>query len=406
MPRKNLTARFCETVRVDERTDFQDEIVRGLALRVSPNGVKAWNVRYNRDADGSKQRVTLGRFPAITLDRARARALKLMAAVHEGSDPAGDRQAKRNAMTFMDLGELYIEKYAKRNKKTWAEDERILKREVYPSVGRLKAHAVKRRDLLDIIEAKAEAGYGAQSRQVLAVIRKLCNWAVDSDYLEISPALGLRPRAKATRRDRVLSPAEIRTIWNALPDAPLSDEARDIFRLLFLTGQRAGEVCGMIESEVDLDAAMWTLPASRTKNSTTHNVPLAPDALDIARKWIGQSSPDEADSPLFSRIGVPIESNAISKAARLKLQITGEHWTPHDIRRTVATGMAEIGIQPHIVEACLNHISGFRAGVAGTYNRALYDREKRNALDRWAAHLRAVINAKQAAVVPLRAGAQ
>ena len=110
-------------------------------------------------------------------------------------------------MTVEDLGKLYVEKYAQRNKRTWKEDERLLKVEVYPAIGRMKSIAVKRRDILDIIEAKAEAGYPAQSTQILAVVRKMFNWAVDSDYLETSPATGIRPRAKPVRRERVLSDA-------------------------------------------------------------------------------------------------------------------------------------------------------------------------------------------------------
>lgn len=404
MPRKNLTARFCETVKVDERTDYQDEMVRGLALRVSPSGVKAWSVRYSRESDGSKQRITLGRFPAIPLEKARQHARKLVMAVAEGDDPSSDRKARKTAMTVADLGSLFIDKYAKRYKKTWAEDERILNADVYPELGRMKAVSVKRRDLLDIIEAKADAGHIAQSRQVLAVLRKMFGWAVDNDYLDVSPAAGIKPRGKAVKRDRVLSDNELRTIWNALPEASMANETRDIIRLLFLTGQRSGEVCGMVLSEIDLDDASWTIPKERTKNGIAHIVPLTQRAISLLGESVCASA-FEVDRPIFSRIGAPIESNAISKAVRLKLQLFDEKWTPHDIRRTVATGMARIGVQPHIVEACLNHISGFRAGVAGTYNRATYDHEKRNAFDRWAQHIDGIVNEQQVVILPIKTGA-
>ncbi len=400
MPRKNLTARFCETVKVEERTDFQDELVRGLWFRVSPSGAKTWNVVYTRESDGTKQRVKLGRFPAMTLEKARTAALKMVTAVAEGDDPATKKRASRDAMTIEELGKLYIEKYAKRNKKTWAADERLLKVEVYPAIGRMKAHAVKRRDVLDIIEAKADAGFIAQSTQVLAVTRKMFNWAVDSDYLASSPATGIKPRGKAVKRDRVLSAAEIKKIWKAIGEAALSAQTRDIIRLLFLTGQRSGEVCGMRRGEIDLDRALWTIPSERTKNGLTHVVPLSLAARAIIENLISDDS--EAAAPLFSRVGEPIESNAISKAVRLKLQIGDEGWTPHDARRICATGMADIGIALHIVEAVLNHVSGFRSGVAGVYNRSRYEPEKRRALDRWAEHLDAIVRDRAAKVVPLR----
>lgn len=405
MPRKNLTARFCDSVKVDIRTDFQDEAIRGLSLRVSESGLKTWNVVFVRQSDDTKQRVKLGRYPEITLEKARTAALKMMTAIAEGGDPANDKKANRAALTIEALGAIYLEKHAKRLKKTWAQDERILQVEVYPRIGKMKAAQVKRRDLLDIIEAKAEAGHIAQSTQILAVIRKLFNWAVDSDYLQTSPAAGVKPRGKSVSRDRVLSKEEIRLIWNSLPDAKLNGKTKAIIRLLFLTGQRSGEVSGMIRSEIDLNRPTWTIPGGRAKNGNPHVVPLSGVARKIVELALAEAD-ENPDAPLFTRTGEAIESNAIAKAVRLKLQVTDTAWTAHDIRRTVATGLAELGIAPHIVEAVLNHVSGFKAGVAGTYNRHLYEPEKRRALDIWAEHLQAVVSGKQAVVVPLARAAK
>lgn len=391
MAKVKLTTRFIDTVKVEERTDFHDTLVQGLSLRVAPSGTKTWNLFYTRESDNTKQRVKIGRYPAIGLEGARSKALKAMGAVSEGEDPAEDKRARRGAITVEDLGKLFIDKYAKRHKKTWQEDERILKNEVYPEIGRMKAEAVKRRDILNIIEAKADEGKGAQSNSILAVVRKMFNWAVDSDYLGASPAVGIKPRGKAVKRDRILSYAEVEKILRSLPGAALSQHTRSIVTLLFLTGQRSGEVCGMRRSEISLDSAIWTIPKERTKNGLAHIVPLSEPALSIVEAAIKATDPELADAPLFSKIGSPIESNAISQAVRLKLQIGGESWTPHDIRRTVATGMAGIGVQPHIVEAVLNHISGFKAGVAGVYNRQRYEPEKRQALIAWAEKLSAFI---------------
>ncbi|WP_353390832.1 site-specific integrase [Brucella sp. NBRC 14130] len=392
MAKVRLTTRFIDTVKVDVRTDYHDTLVQGLTLRVAPTGTKTWNLLYTRDSDSTKQRVKLGRYPAIDLESARGKALKAMSGVSEGEDPAEQKRARRGAMTVEELGALYIEKYAQRNKKTWKQDEQLLKADVYPEIGRMKAEAVKKRDILDIVEAKAEAGKGAQSNNLLAVIRKMFNWAVDGDYLEASPASGIKPRAKPVRRDRVLSGEEVKAILKALPDAALSPHTVSIIQLLFLTGQRSGEVCGIKRSEVDLDGKKWTIPGSRTKNGNTHVVPLSEQALAILSKAVAAADKDEEDPALFSRVDNPIESNAIAQAVRLKLQVTGERWTPHDIRRTVATGMSNLGVMPHIVEACLNHISGFRSGVAGVYNRATYEPEKREALEKWADSLSGTLN--------------
>ena len=403
MPRKNLTSRFVEGVTVETRTDYWDDVVRGLVLRVSPTGVKAWTVVYSREADGEKRRVTLGKFPALSLEKARRKALDAVAAVSDGHDPAGDKRARREAMTVADLASLYVERYAKRNKKSWAEDERVLRVDVLPTISSMKAAAVKRRDVLDIIDAKAEAGKLTQSTHVLAVVRKMFGWAVDEDYLEVSPAVGIKPRAKPVKRDRVLSEDEVRKIWSVLPGAALRAVTADAFRLLFLTGQRSGEVCGMVRGEIDLDRATWTIPGERTKNGLTHLVPLSAAVMAIVERRIERAG-EGRDAPLFSHVGKPIESNAVAHAARLKLQICDEAWTPHDIRRTVATMMGDLGIMPHIVESVLNHISGFRAGVAGVYNRNQYEPEKRRALDMWAARLDEIVTKKPAKVVALRKG--
>lgn len=404
MPRKNLTTRFVESIEVDTRTDFWDDHVRGLVLRASPTGVKAWTAVYTRESDGAKQRVTLGKFPAMPLEKARARALATMAAVGDGKDPAGSKRARREAMTVRELGELFMEKYSKRNKRSWAEDQRHLNIDIYPFIGGMRALTVKRRDILDIIDAKADAGHLAASRHVLAVLRKMFGWAVGEGYLGddvTSPCAGVRPRGKVVSRDRVLSDDEVKAIWNALPEAGLSLTMADIIRLLFLTGQRSGEVCGMRRSEIDLDEALWTLPRERVKNDQAHTVPLSATAMGIIKARLAKID-EERDAPLFSKIGDPIESNAVSQAVRKKLQLLEKQWTPHDARRTVATGMAKLKIAPHEIEATLNHKSGFKGGVAGTYNLHEYDDEKRKALGRWEKHLAGVIAGKPANVTPIR----
>ena len=389
MARKALTARFCESIKVETRTDFWDDLVRGLVLRVSPTGAKSWSVVYTRESDGTKQRVTIGPFPAIGLEAARAKGLKLMSHVAEGGDPAGNKRARREAMTVDELADLYIEKYAKRQKKTWAEDERLLRVEVRPAIGRIKATSVKKRDCLDIIDAKAEQGYEAQSRQIFAVLRRMFNWACEGDYLDVSPMTGAKAPGKPVRRDRCLEVRDIVKVLSALSQARLEPETKDIIRLLFLTGQRSGEVCGMRRGEINLQAESWILPASRTKNGLAHVVPLVGEAFEIVRHRLTLCGNDP-DAAVFSHVAdKPIEPNAIAQAVRKKLQIFDEPWTPHDARRSAATGMAGIGIFPHVIEATLNHISGFKGGVAGVYNRNQYEPEKRSALLRWDAEISA-----------------
>lgn len=395
MPRKKLTDAFCRSVTVEDRTDFQDEVVAGLVLRVAPSGRKVWNAIYTAP-DGTKPRLNLGKFPAISLEKARLAAMKAATSVAEGDDPAQAKRAAKEGMTVEELGALYIEQYAKPKKRTWGEDERILKKEVYPHIGRKKAASVKRRDIIDIIQAKADAGAGIQSNAILAVIRKMFAWAEHDEKISErfeSPCVGIKKRATPVARERVLRHHEIRAIWKALadPETSISAPMRDVIRLLFWTGQRSGEIAGMMRGELDLDQAIWHIPGARTKNKKAHSVPLAPQAITIIEKWLERAE-EGRDAPLFSKTDNSFESNAVSKAVRVALQdVADERWTPHDARRTLSTGMGDVDVEPHIVECVTNHVSGFRGGVAGTYNKNKYLPKMREALINWANHFDAIL---------------
>ena len=188
-------------------------------------------------------------------------------------------------------------------------------------------------------------------------------------------------------RDRVLTAAELRLVWQLAG----SNDFGAIVRLLVLTGQRREEVGGMLWSELDLDAALWTIGKDRTKNGLAHSVPLAPTAVAILRDMPQRDSRDY----VFGVGDGPFQGWSNAKAAldeRMMAALGGKKgdaaklkpWRLHDVRRTVATRLGDLGALPHVIEAILNHVSGHRAGVAGIYNRATYSAEKREALNRWA----------------------
>jgi integrase len=214
--------------------------------------------------------------------------------------------------------------------------------------------------------------------------------------IDSNPVIGTA-RNQERPRDRVLEPAELRLIWSALG----SDDFGNIIKLLALTGQRAGEIAGLRWSEVRDD--LIVLPGERTKNHRLHTVPLT-----IAVWAILDAQPRRPGRDLVFGNGEGPFSGWSSCKERLDARIAAAngkalpHWTPHDLRRTAATMMAELGIQPHIVECVLNHASGFRAGVSGTYNRALYEPEKRQALDMWADHLLAIVESRSSNVTSLK----
>ena len=208
-------------------------------------------------------------------------------------------------------------------------------------------------------------------------------------------ATGKRPERS---RDRVLSPDELKAIWAATAD---ESDYGAVIRLLMLTGARLNEIAALRWSEVQDDRIV--LPAARTKNARQHEIPLAAPARDILD---GRPRRPSRDLIFGRRHARPLSGWTELKAGLdARIAIAGAPlpaWTHHDIRRSVATHMAEIGVQPHIVEAVLNHVSGHKHGVAGIYNRATYEREKRQALDMWAERLLSVVEGRESKVVTLR----
>jgi integrase len=214
------------------------------------------------------------------------------------------------------------------------------------------------------------------------------NWAIREGYDITNPVIGTNRPATSKGRERVLTDDELRVIWRGCDDR---DYGR-IVRLLVLTGQRREEVGGMCWSEIVGDR--WVIPGPRTKNHREHTLPLSASALALL--------PDRRQGRDFIFGDGPRRgySGWSKSKARLDEQIGDlPHWTVHDIRRTVATGMADkLGVLPHVIEAVLNHVSGHRAGVAGIYNRARYAAEMREALERWAREVSRIVAGRPRAV--------
>jgi integrase len=201
--------------------------------------------------------------------------------------------------------------------------------------------------------------------------------------IETNPVIATNKAIEEVPRDRVLTNDELAAIWRTCQDNAFGR----IVKLLILTGQRRDEVGGLVRSEVDPAGAKWNLPSHRTKNGQPHEVPLSATALSIVTAAMSETD----QSGLFGPSGSPFTGWSSAKTAfDRRLEEAGykiESWRLHDLRRTAATRLADLGTLPHVIEAVLNHMSGHKAGVAGIYNRATYAKEKREALDAWAEHL-------------------
>jgi integrase len=393
---KKFTARWIETVSVETRTDFTDPDVKGLALRVTPNGSKSWAYTYRRKSDGRKRRVTLGEFPTVSLYQARAKASGHRATVANGADPASEKVAQRRVETVDQLLDRYLTDYAPAESKWTAEVRRIFKKDVRPAIGGHKITAVTKADILAILNAVKDRGAGVTANRTLAATRKAFNWAVSEGYLGSSPVQGIGQRVKELSRSRSLSGAEIRAFWIGLENAKMAPGTKLALRLALVTGQRIGEVCGALKSEVDLERAEWVIPARRVKNRRDHVVPLSPLAVSLFQKAAALSRgsqflfPSRPRSKLVTR-EQHLASHGIAHAMRgalNELGLAADPATPHDLRRTVASQLAAMGIGENVVARVLNHASEIGKTITGAvYIRHSFVLEKRYALESWAQYL-------------------
>ena len=351
----------------------------GLALRVSPKGSKSWVWRYR--IEGRQKRLTIGSYPAMSLSKARAATTLAQDKLACGHDPADNRPTRESVS---DLTELYRERHLVRLKST-DEQWRRIQVDVLPELGRLKLVDVTRRRLSDLVHRKA-ASAPVSANRLRSLLVHLFQCGVDWGLIEHSPAAGLPMPAVESSRATTLSDEQISLVWGAA-QAMKDRRIGGIIQLMLLTGQRVTEICGMRRDEIDVANRLWTLPASRTKNGREHVVPLGAEALAIVESAM-DTSPFGELFPAASKRQPFVHQHSIGQAWRRmckRLDLTGIN--PHDVRRTVATGMGKLGVQPHVIEAVLNHVSGHRAGVAGVYQRHDYLDEKRDALAAWAANL-------------------
>jgi integrase len=382
-----------------------DDDVPGFGLRLRDGGSRTFVFQYKL---GSKQRrIALGSVSAVDFGETRKTAEKLYARVKLGEDPAGDKaenKAKAHK-TFEAVADDYLS-YQKENirERSYADVERHLRKHA-STLHRLNIEKISRADIATCIAAVRKNSGAVTGNRVRATLSAFFGWAIGEGLSDVNPVIGTN-RTEEKARERVLSPAELRIIWRALP----ADHFGSIMKLLMLTGQRAGEIAGLRRPEIHGNSIV--LPGERTKNHRPHIVPLSDPALEIINAQPNRVGSDGKPRDLIFGMGEGPFSGwsnskeALDAAIKEELGEALPHWTPHDLRRSFATHAAEkLGIQPHIIEAILNHVSGHRAGVAGIYNRAMYEPEKCSALGRWAEQLLAWVEGKESNVTPLRSPA-
>jgi integrase len=343
--------------------------------------------------------MTLGTYPQMSLADAGVQLAEAKSRLARGQDPGkilvGARKAERQAETVKELAEEYLEKYARPRKRSAQEDERCLGKDVLPFWGDRKVKDITRRDAIILIDRIVDRGAAVMANRALAVVRRMFAFAVDRDMIAFNPILGVKPPTKETRRDRILSEAEIKAFWNGLDQTRMSEPFRLALRLLLATVQRRSEVIEATWSEFDLSKRLWTIGAERAKNGIAHTVPLSDQALELLDriKTIGNGSRWLFPSRRLEDRPIPrVTLNHALTAVRDDLGVS--NFRPHDLRRTGASQMTALGIPRLVVGKILNHAEH---EVTAVYDRHSYDPEKRRALDAWGARLAEIVEGKAAA---------
>lgn len=396
--------------------DHHRDAPKGFGVRIMATGTKTFVLRYRTKA-GAARIQAIGLYPAWTLTAARLEATAIRQRVDRGEDPLGQRREERAEPTIADLVDDF-DKARLGDLASGAEIRRYFDRDLIPALGRRKVRTIKRRDIIALVEARALEAPRAAAL-LLTYIKLLMGFAEDREIVEVSPATGIKgirinKRMGTVKRGRTLDDAEIRAFWLGAESCGIHRLTAIALKLILVTGQRPGEVIGMRHDEID--GNVWTLPASRRKTGTGHVVHLTETALALlseARAEVSRLAKRRGwpESPFIFefREGTPGTTAAMSKALTRYSDALGNrdnpdwgHWTPHDLRRTCRTRLAEIGIPQEIAERVIGHTA---QGVVGVYDQHKYQHEIRAALEGWGRHLLGIINPPEDNVVAFQKAA-
>jgi integrase len=357
----HLTDRFCSTAKAKSQSDFFDDTVHGLALRVSPT-FKSWTLLYSRPG-GKRARLTLGRYPALSLAAARARALEAKSAISEGRPLTATGTLRSVVDDYFSREGAKLRSVAARRS--------TFDRLILPVLGERPINDIRRSEIVRLLDDLSDNNGPRAAGLAFAYLSKVMNWHAtrDDDFrTPLVRGMGVR---QPEGRERILSDDELRAVWAASDQAGLFGQ---YVRFLLLTAVRRSEAANMVRSEVV--GPHWTIPAERMKGKKPYVVPLSGAALDVLAKLSGN------DELIFPLGDLGRWKEKFDQAVPLP------HWTLHDLRRTARSLMSRAGVDKDIGEQCLAHVIG---GVRGTYDRWSYLDQKRAAFEKLAALVEQIV---------------
>lgn len=389
----------------------------GFTIRVMPTGLKTWLYLYG--IEGKRREMNLGEYPSVSLVIAREKFEDARRRVKSGIDPSAEQEQTKQenitASTVAELVDLYLEGFAKENKKTWQEDERMLKKDVVPVLGSMKAKNITRSHILNLIDGMKHRG-GATTLNTFKIIRRMFKFAAKRGIVELSPCHDFEKGDElpvVPTRERNLSMAEIKTFWNGLDNAGISRDVVRALKLILTTCQRPGEVAAMHRSQIK--GRWWEFMPKQTRitkeKPRPHRMYLSDMALDLIGDGDGYVFPSPTTGRHITERSLPhairrnikdytrrkpsADPNAdkltnmedVQESKKLEM----DHFVPHDLRRTGATFLSRLGFIDEIVDAVLAHQ---KMGTIKVYNQNRYDKEKQAAMEAWERMLGAIITGR------------
>jgi len=423
---KKFSDKFISSLQPKETGKYYQREANGFAICVYPSGVKTWFFIYT--VDGSRKSMSLGNYPEVSLHDAKDKYNDSWKLFKNGIDPLAEKEAKKQerktAPNVADFVDEYINNFAKKRNRGWKEIERALKSEIVPRWGKRKVADIRRRDFLLILDEIVDRA-PIMANRVLAYTRKMFSYAVKRDVIEANPFMGMEAPAPSKVRERNLSFEEIKTLWNNLDQADMSDQIKRALKLMLVIGQRPGEVIGMHRGEIDESGRWWTIPGeaiytAQAKNHLDHRVYLTDTALGLIgdkEGYIFESPASPADlAAIPPKPALPYSVQTMTVNIKRNLPHTAtskvidklkiKHFVTHDLRRTVTSRMAEIGILDDMIDRVQNHLLIVKGGVRKNYNHYAYDKEKQVVFETWERKLNSIIEGKEGAkVIPINSKA-
>ena len=380
-----LTDTAVKALKPKEKTyTLADE--RGLYVEVFPTGGLVWRFRYR--LRGKQEKLTLGKYPALTLKNARIKRDEAAQAAAMGTSPAHQKQlakvAAADATTVADFGERFFREMVAKDRRDITIPRRYFDKAIVPAIGTKAVRDVTTEDVRAIIWRKKDEGFDAAAAVIRGVLKRLFDFAQTAGLVTVNPVLALPMRHvhKAKSRDRALSPEEIRVFLTATLESNTRRQFKIGLQLILLTMVRKSELLRARWAQVDLQQAEWHIPAENSKTGKPHIVFLSRQSIALFKDLYVLAGGSELVLPGRGSLTKTFAHNAINNALKVALQ--GQDipaFTIHDLRRTASTLLHENGWPSDVVEKALNHTIG---GVRGVYNRAEYETQRREMLQFWA----------------------